>query len=146
MDFAAHTANEDRHGINNARALACEVVAIECVGYLSEHDVVQYLSYEVPGKKEGDNHEDESDAEEGNAESTTGLLRGAGVPITPGTSVPASGVTTPINSDDIRDMDSDLAADITATCGGLNTLEIAIVAGAKHFLSQKSVQHVVDGM
>ncbi|KAI5806709.1 hypothetical protein DFH27DRAFT_354904 [Peziza echinospora] len=145
MDFAAHTANEDRHGINNSRALACEVVAIECVGYLSEHDVVQYLSYEVPGKQEVD-HEEDSDTEGGggNSESTNGLLRGG--PVTPGTSVPGSGITTPINSDDIRDMDSDLADDIAATCGGLNTLEIGIVANAKHFLSQKSVQHVVDGI
>lgn len=151
IDFVSHTADEDRHGLNNARALACEVVAIDCVGYLSEHDVVQYLGFEIPEKIE------ESLRRTSTASETTNLLaeqnisrnnnnsnRNNNLRHGGNSSASASGLTTPNALEDGEEDDAD--AKIVAAYGGLNALEIAIVAEAKYFLSQKSVQRVVDGM
>lgn len=132
IDFVSHTAEEDRHGLNNSRALACEVLAIDCVGFLSEHDVVQYLGFEVPGKIEEPSHS--AISESARLLNCNNLHSGNS----------SSGVTSP-NGLEESEFD-DIGAKITAAYGGLNALEIAIVAEAKYFLSQKSVQRVVDGM
>ncbi|KAF8427499.1 hypothetical protein EV426DRAFT_699329 [Tirmania nivea] len=123
IDFVSHTAEEDRHGLNNARALACEIVAIDCISFLIEHDVVQYLGFEVPGKIEESSHSARSES--------TGLLNCSN----------NSGLTE-LEEGGFGDAD----AKIATAYGGLNALEIAIVAEAKYFLSQKSVQRVVDGI
>jgi len=135
IDFVSHTAEEDRHGLNNARAVACEAVAIDCVGFLSEHDVVQYLGFEVPGKIEELSHPATS-------ESTTLLSRSSSNSLH--NSSNNSGLTPPNGLEEGGLESAD--ARIVAAYGGLNALEIAIVAEAKHFLSQKSVQRIVDGM
>lgn len=133
-------ADEDRHGVNNARALACEVVAVDCVGFLNEHDVVQYLGFEIPGKIEESSPAESSETasllEQSNNENSSRNGRN--------NSATASGLTTPNGLEYGDEEDAD--AKIAAAYSGLNALEIAIVAEAKYFLSQKSVQRVVDGM
>ncbi|RPB18560.1 hypothetical protein L211DRAFT_854004 [Terfezia boudieri ATCC MYA-4762] len=126
IDFVSHTAEEDRHGLSNARALACEVVAIDCVSFFSENDIVQYLGFEVPGKIEGSSHSETS-------ESTT-LLNHSN----------SNNLHSELEDGEFENADA--GAEIAAAYSGLNALEIAIVAEAKYFLSQKSVQRVVDGI
>lgn len=126
IDFVSHTAEEDRHGLSNARALACEVVAIDCVSFFSENDIVQYLGFEVPGKIEGSSHSETS-------ESTT-LLNHSN----------SNNLHSELEDGEFENADA--GAEIAAAYSGLNALEIAIVAEAKYFLSQKPVQRVVDGI
>ncbi|KAF8461417.1 hypothetical protein BDZ91DRAFT_737354 [Kalaharituber pfeilii] len=133
IDFASHTADEERHGVSNARALACELVAIDCVGYLNEHDVVQYLGYEIPGAAEA--------IQGTTATESSNLLDNSNNGNT--NSANNSGMNTPDGEEGTIE---DEACAIASAYGGLNTLEIAIVAEAKYFLSQKSVQRVVDGI
>jgi len=133
IDFVSHTAEEDRHGLNNARALACEVVAIDCVSFLNENDIVQYLGFEVPGKIEG------SSSHSATSESTSLLNRN--------NSNSNSNINSLYNELEEGEFEvTDAGAEIPAAYGGLNALEIAVVAEAKYFLSQKSIQRVVDGM
>ena len=130
IDFVSHTAEEDRHGLNNARALACEVVAIDCVSFLNESDIVQYLGFEAPGKIEGSSHSATSES--------TSLLNCSN----------SNNLHNELEEgeSEVADAGTDADAEIPAAYGGLNALEIAIVAEAKYFLSQKSIQRVVDGM
>ena len=113
-------------------------MAIDCVSFLSdENDVVQYLGFEVPGKIEGSSHSATSES--------TNLLNcsNSNNPHNDGNN---SGLT-PLNGlEEGGSEDTGTDAAITAAYGGLNALEIAIVAEAKYFLSQKPVQRVVDGM
>lgn len=98
---------------------------MECVGHLNEHDVVQYLTYEIPGAEASD-----TDSEPGNQEES-GFLSGT------------FGIRSRYEGSRGEESEEDL---ISKTYGGLNALEVAVIAEAKYFLSQKSVQRVVDGM
>ena len=137
--FASHSTDEDRYGINNARSLTCEVVAVECIGYLNEHDIVQYLTFEIPGRGQSGH---ESDRGPDVVDEASELL---GNSVGNRSTTHASGSSTPGGGSG-SGVEGDPAQAIASAYGGLNALEIAIVAEAKHFLSQKSVQRVVDGM
>ena len=109
--------NDDR-GINETRGYGCEITAYRYLIALSPSDLIENLLHEVPppGRKPGSSEAEEA---HGRDEESTALLNHAG------------------ESQD--EQDDPLAAYV-----GLNALEIASIAEAKKFLSQRTVQKVVD--
>ncbi|KAL7275305.1 hypothetical protein RUND412_001748 [Rhizina undulata] len=118
--FTSEIDEDDKgYGLGGTRALACEVVAMDLVSSLSARDALDYLCYELPLVKD-----DDGDVER--VTETTELL------------TPGRGGRT--NSG------GDIEADSIASYAGLNTLEIAILADAKKFLSHRPVQRMVNEM
>ena len=139
----------DDGGINETRSHACEIVAWRFLSHLSEHELIDYLLCELPpatilnpdgGSLRGLN----SDGISGNVEADefTQLLSRANSQLmmpsewdsrntqyTNSTSRSRAGVNDPFSS-----------------FVGLNALEVATVANAKKFLSQRVVQKVVNGI
>lgn len=123
----------DDRGVNEARGYACEIVAWRFLSHLSEREKIDYLLYELPGGEIESNTLIDPDDGLSQAESQVRraaeervpLLRG----IAPGTRTLA-----------------DDQADPTSSFIGLNALEIATVADAKKFLSQKSVQKIITDL
>lgn len=129
----------DDHGINETRAHACEIVAWRFLAHLSESELIEYLLHELPplGNTAGselpnpgsddyfDNYrlrEDRDDAERAE------LLPGSR------------------KIGRIKSAKSAAEEEPMSVFIGLNTLEIAAIADAKKFLSQRVVQKVVDGI
>src|SRR6266536_4568118 len=52
----------DDGGINEGRGYACEIVAWQFLTYLSQHELIDFLLYELPIPNDGD---DDTDAEHG---------------------------------------------------------------------------------
>ncbi|EKG13383.1 Ion transport [Macrophomina phaseolina MS6] len=171
--FRAIESDDDR-GINESRGLACEVVAWQFVLTLSEREALDYLLFEL--HKPGENDEDDSDDEESrvsrgrangsgqhsNGEPTerTGLLSGGH---TPGHGTAngngaangnGNGNRTKSRSSS-RSINRHIPGEEYEATGGegfaepflnLNTLEIAAVANAKKFLSQRAIQEIINGI
>ncbi|RPB05922.1 hypothetical protein L873DRAFT_1796778 [Choiromyces venosus 120613-1] len=108
------------HGLGGGRGLACEFVASDLLTSLSANDALEYLCYELPLASKDDDDGNNSAGDE-----TAGLLGGRG----------GRNVSSP-----------DLEADSIASFAGLNTLEIAILADAKKFLSHRPVERVINGI
>ena len=115
---------QDDRGINEARGYACEIVAWRFLTHLSESDLIDYLLHELPPVTFG------SARSEGEGESTE---------------------TGRSHSDDdterarlLWDQDLSRTEEPLSSFVGLNALEIATVANAKRFLSQRVVQKVVN--
>lgn len=146
-------------GINETRGLACELIAWRYLTHLSEREVLDHVLYELPPSEEPAR---EGDADVGRPFPTE---HGGNQAINPAHD---EGETAPLMSDfrpssKARDA---LARSISATViqkGGdseadgfehelvssfenMNALEIAVVADAKKFMSQRIVQKVVDGI
>lgn len=124
--------DEDDHGVNETRGHACEIVAWRFLTQLSAVKLIDYLLHELPpvsfdhgSYDEAGTHADDEDAAESAA-----LLSGRG---------PSAASTQG------KTRDSSIAEDEPmSSFVGLNALEIAAVAGAKKFLSQRIVQKTVD--
>ncbi|MCJ1414062.1 hypothetical protein MMC32_000387 [Xylographa parallela] len=137
----------DDRGINDTRAHVCEIVAWRFLSHLSEPEIVDYLLYELPPPKKANTakisshttnghvgFQDEAHIEEDYSE-TSRLLADR----SPGfrDSAPADGRANTVEKED---------DDPTKPFVHLNALEIAAVADAKRFLSQRIVQKVVNGI
>jgi len=134
------TEDDDDRGINATRGLACELVAWRYITHLTEREAIDRLCYELPvvngsanGAANGSHSRDSqttNDEETADPGERSPLLDGASeLPLTP-------------------NEDTGTPEDVTfsSTFAGLNALEIAAVAGARKFLSQKAVQKVIDGI
>ena len=146
--------NDDR-GINEARGYACEYVAWRFLTHLSERELIEYLLYELPQPAHGSEntvdanidsaatssshsrHRDEEEADEAD-----NLLwsRRHQAPDTQQLSAKGVQARMPQLAAPAEEEDPTLAF------VGLNALEIAAVADAKKFLSQRVVQKLVDGV
>ena len=145
LKWQFNSVEQDDRGINEARGFACEIVAWRFLTYLSEPELIDYLLHEVPlvpfndsggfegivsrsGNGNGRFSEDNDSAER------AALLGGrVGQPASDhrqGTHRSTTGSFIP---------DNPILAFV-----GLNALEIASVADAKKFLSQRVVQKVVN--
>lgn len=147
----------DDRGLHETRGLACEVVAWRLLAYFSEREVIDSLLYEFPNSTSTSN--EVSDAEHGlfngpannsgaslasSADEHTRLLNGLAPSQLPGPVGTGSSIQSD-RTDDTTTSNLDEDNDSSAF-NGLNALEIAAVAGAKTFLSQRVVQKVVNGI
>lgn len=146
----------DDRGLHETRGLACEVVAWRLLTYFSEREVIDHLLYEFPNSTPTSN--EVSDAEQGlfngpannsgeslaSSDEHTRLLSGQAPSQRPGPVGTGSSIDSD-RTDDTTTSSLDEDNDSSAF-NGLNALEIAAVAGAKTFLSQRVVQKVVNGI
>lgn len=122
--FVQADGDESGEGLGTCRALACELVACELASNLSSQEALQYLCYEVPNEPE----------EQPETEDTHTITENT--PLTYGTSS-TSGLT---GTGDLENSYS------KPGYVGLNTLEIAVLADAKKFISHQPVQRIITGM
>lgn len=99
------------HGLGGSRARACEFVASDLLTYLTPEESLEYLCYELPLARSDDSDHSTDERSE--------LLE---------------------DRETRTDPSPDLEADSIASYAGLNTLEIAILADAKKFLSHRPVR------
>lgn len=130
--------------------MACELVAFRFLTYLSQKDLIDHLLFELPIVN-SDNDDiqavsqsaDISDLED----ERSPLLAGEEHDLHPGPLRPPSRPLTngTLRSSSFLMQDATLDdTNMAKALGGMNALEIAAVADAKKFLSQKPVQAVVE--
>ncbi|KAI5809349.1 hypothetical protein BZA77DRAFT_328871 [Pyronema omphalodes] len=105
--------------IGSTRALACEMVACDLTSNLSAQEALQYLCHPLPVL------EDNSNSNETPITETTFLLSGT----RHGTG-----------------SSSDIESNRKKQYEGMNTLEIAVLADAKKFISHRPVQRIITGI
>jgi hypothetical protein len=128
----------DEPGVNQARGYASEFVAWQFLNSLTDRDVIDFLLLELPPTKSPDRGQ-ESETDNGNC------LNGR---------TDESSERTPllnISNGGYFGTNSTAVANprfgsLTSRCENLSALEIATVGGAKKFLSQRSVQKVINGL
>ncbi|KAL8974989.1 MAG: hypothetical protein Q9197_000790 [Variospora fuerteventurae] len=149
------TENDDR-GIFETRGFACEIVAWRFLTHLSKHELIEYLLRELPPLLP--QSEISSDDEEASMRRPISarmalndqmnerarLLSGDRTMSSnqPKIHEPQDFASEPWTSRTSELVDDDPALSFV----GLNALEIATVAGAKRFISQRVVQEVVNGI
>ncbi|KAI9679476.1 MAG: hypothetical protein M1817_005498 [Caeruleum heppii] len=138
----------DDRGLNQSRGLAAEIVAWRFLTHLSERESIDYLLHALPDCS--DKPDDSDDEEAGTAgvsrpsnsrrsESSPLLDRGMSLGVDRRSRGPGADDDGPMTANDRDD-------DPTAVFAGLNALEIAAVADAKKFLSQRAVQRIVNAI
>lgn len=150
----------DDRGLNETRANACEIVAWRFLAGLSPRDAIDFCLYELPGPVTGD-YEERSELGNGNnrdpAESNerSRLLpqyrSPDHIPPRPTTSRSTRQqlmqTITQLKGHIFTDNEGEeMEEDPTSSFMGLNALEIAAVADAKKFLSQRHVQDIINGI
>ena len=135
--FSAIEAEDDR-GISQTRGLACELVAWRFVTHLTEREAIDHLCYELSSSRKRNGNDVHAEGVDGAAEipettESMPLLDEASADQTYVDEDPGSGT-----SDDV--------ISFASTFAGLNALEVAAVAEAKKFLSQKAIQRIIDGI
>ncbi|RCI10409.1 hypothetical protein L249_4354 [Ophiocordyceps polyrhachis-furcata BCC 54312] len=128
-------------GLNQTRSNACEIVASRFLTRLSEQEAMDFCLYEIPAVDEDAPPQlDNRDLE------TAPLLPRATFPnYAVGSSAKRIQLQGSLHHLAGEGGDDD-AVDPTSAVKGLNALEIAAVADAKHFLSQHVVQKIVSGI
>ena len=147
----------DDRGINETRGYACEIVAWRFLTRISEHELIDYLLCELPTRPASTTRSSsgsQSRSEQGrnarlqaadNVDERSELLsdRPSGIPKRP--RLP-EGSLHHRSYRTVGEGDQTPEDDVTSSFVGLNALEIAAVADAKKFLSQRIVQEIVDGI
>lgn len=142
----------DERGINEARANACELVAWRLLSHLSERDLIDYLLYELPPPDEQEQY-DASDVSRDShraqhprtptkdvADENSGLLSSHSPYFERQSSNYSQLFGTNGRTANVKEVDP------TRPFVSLNALEIAAVADAKKFMSQRIVQRIVNGI
>lgn len=133
--------DDDDRGLNETRALACEIVAWRFVAHLSQREAIDYLCTELPTAKDVSRsrdiiHRTESESRNHSAEESH-----ENTPLLDGMEYGDHSFSTD-QEHDLEESSASLADEFA----GLNALEIAAVAGAKKFLGEKSIQKIVNGI
>lgn len=120
-----------------SRAMACELVACEFTSALSAADALKYLCHELPS-------EPEVEVTDGSGSGVNGGGGGGGVTssaqtTTYGTISQSATFLSGLTGSGLGDMEEGPGSDYI----GLNTLEIAVMADAKRFISHRPVQKVI---
>lgn len=154
--FAAVETDDDR-GVNETRASACEIVAWRFVTHLSKNESIDYLLNELPPIVQDPVRQDDTEAglqtstggpstvNDDSNERTPLMVQPSGRLQTPKTSR-RSGHYFSESDDESDNGPQERHADFASSFGSLNALEIAAVAGAKKFLSQRVVQRIIDSI
>ena len=146
----------DGTGLNESRSFACEIVAWQFLTFLSERDLIEFLLYQIPNQESG-----LGDAENGcvggsskqsrmkAADEQSPLLDYGDSPTPNPFEAPrksTSGVPQHIYGPNDGMPHIVIEDDLRELFAGMNALEIAAVANAKKFLSQRVVQKVVENI
>ena len=155
------TLEPDDRGLNETRANACEIISWRFLTRLSGRDAVDFCLYELPPPNTPD---DEELPEARNSDNSDPAELNEGSRLLPQYLAPGHSHPRPSTSRSTREqlmrtvtqMRSHIFADIegeeveeedpTSSFTGLNALEIAAVADAKKFLSQRLVQKIIYGI
>ncbi|SMY27925.1 unnamed protein product [Zymoseptoria tritici ST99CH_1A5] len=134
----------DDRGVNETRGLACEMVAWRFVTHLTRKETIDCLCHELPADNKSESRPHSADDVE--AANLDGVMEDATIE-----QAPLLGGRMPELDDSFYDeypRQSDYAKDahFSTVFATLNALEIAAVAEAKRFLSQKSIQHIINGI
>ncbi|KAJ5965172.1 uncharacterized protein N7479_005048 [Penicillium vulpinum] len=150
------TATEDDWGLNESRGAACEFVAWQFLCHLNQRETIEFLLEELPIPRRDSTNIIDSEAVNSSLASIQGDTSQAESEVTP--LLPHSSFsrlfggkrTTETqlfgSSQDTHRHEETYAAQRYSRFFGLNALEIATIAHAKRFLSQRVVQRVVDGI
>ncbi|KAK4949008.1 hypothetical protein LTR10_012381 [Elasticomyces elasticus] len=136
--FAAVGVDDDR-GISQTRGSACEMVAWRFVTHLTENEAIEFLCLDQPAQSKDKTSRNVSNGYSGNEEAQAAL---ESTPLLDGSVIDPEQSFLDEDAESSPDEDMSFASFFA----GLNALEIAAVANAKKFLSQKSIQRVVDGI
>ena len=151
-------------GLNESRALACELVAWQFLTFLSEKELIDYLLYEIPEAPEtntrpshsashANSHAASSHHDAGPSNESSSLLRARSVehasmlrPPRRSSTQHADRFTSGATSTTFGGEEDDASrrADLDESMAGMNALEIAAIGDAKKFLSQSPVQKIVE--
>ena len=148
----------DERGLNEARGYACEVVAWRFLTSLSQSELIDYLLYELPSntakpnKKGHDplhrvhfDHDSGDDSQDDHSAESDSLLpeqQSTGHDSTSHNIQDPLHTPYSLNGNVVNKPEEDP----TSPFMGLNALEIAAVADAKGFMSQRVVQKIVNGI
>lgn len=146
--------NDDR-GVCQTRGFACEIVAWRFLTHLSDHELIDYLLSELPSRIPLSDDLSETEfmhrlsptymPSSDQAHERARLLFKDHKPPTQKPKIQEPPQQRQSQTWNSRISDS-IDDDPTVPFVGLNALEIATIAGAKRFLSQPVVQHVIDGI
>lgn len=148
---------KDDRGVFETRGFACEIVAWRFLTHLSKHELIDYLLRELqPILPVSDSS---SEADEAFISRPLSARMASNDDINERSRLLYEDRTTPNKRPKIREPDREDGSrtwssrmsestdhDPTLSFVGLNALEIATVAGAKRFLSQRVVQDVINGI
>ncbi|KAI4205686.1 MAG: hypothetical protein LQ350_000183 [Teloschistes chrysophthalmus] len=150
-------AEEDDRGVFQTRGFACEIVAWRFLTHLSEHELIDYLLSEIPPLLPASNVS--SDVEQDHDPRPSSTRTVSNELISERSRLLYEERTIPNKLPKIHRqqeqetsqtwssrMSNSVDDDPTLAFVGLNALELATVAGAKHFLSQRVVQDIVNGI
>ncbi|KAK4940826.1 hypothetical protein LTR10_019098 [Elasticomyces elasticus] len=138
-------------GLNESRALACELVAWQFLTFLSEKELIDYLLYELPERPDADQQAQAAangsgEYDNGSFDETSHLIRspssdygGLRPPKRVSVDNP-TGTSTSFR----EDPSGGSRLDLDQSMAGMNALEIAAIGNAKKFLSQAPVQKIVE--
>ncbi|KAL9024661.1 MAG: hypothetical protein Q9196_006349 [Gyalolechia fulgens] len=148
--------NDDR-GVFETRGFACEIVAWRFLTHLSKHELIDYLLRELPPMLPVSNSPSEED--EAFIRRPLSARMASNDDINERSRLLYEDRTTPNKYPKTREPDGQDGArtwgsrmsestdhDPALSFVGLNALEMAAVAGAKRFLSQRVVQDVINGI
>lgn len=132
---------EDIDGVNAARALACEFIAIRYASRLNDKELIAHLLLDIPGNE---SHEhSHSRPQESSPLLGYERRRTSAMPQWDRASTvasPARDATPNANHHNAY------YADLFDQLKGLNALEIAAVSGAKKFLGDRTVQRIIEAI
>jgi hypothetical protein len=142
-------------GLSESRALACELVAWQFLTFLSEKELIDNLLYELPGVKEDKSAQRRQGNGNGHGfgQRTGNLTSDESSPLleshhseNDGLGPPGRASIGTVDEDtgDLRELSSRRQDDLADSLAGMNALEIAAIADAKKFVSQKPVQKIVE--
>ncbi|KAJ5559157.1 hypothetical protein N7461_003129 [Penicillium sp. DV-2018c] len=152
------TATEDDWGQNESRGAACEFVAWQLLCHLNQQETIEFLLEELPAPRLDSSATNVAESVNRDLTCSQGVVGQVGDVTTPLLPVPSSSgfrlygstknTVTKISGIPQQTYQYGDACDIQrySQFFGLNALEIATIAHAKRFLSQRAVQRVVDGI
>ncbi|KAL9589856.1 MAG: hypothetical protein Q9203_001347 [Teloschistes exilis] len=150
-------AEEDDRGVFRTRGFACEIVAWRFLTHLSQHELIDYLLSEIPPLTPASELSSDVEHDDNLRPSSTRTV--SNELISERSRLLYEERTIPNKLPRIHRqqeqeayqtwgsrMSTSVDDDPTLAFVGLNALELATVAGAKHFLSQRVVQDIVNGI
>ena len=143
--------DSDDTGLSESRALACEFVAWQFLTFLSEKELIEYLTWELPAYF--DNKSTSSTPRSNGNLSHCASNTDESAPLLQSHSVSPDGLGPPPRAtfgtadgaeDELHDIAPRAEDALALSLSGMNALEIAAIADAKHFIAQRPVQKLVD--
>jgi hypothetical protein len=150
-DFCS-TDSEDSD-LNESRGLACELVAWQFLTYLSEKELIDYCLYELPPASNDKSTRSAHNSRNGTV-NRSGSPSGESDPLLEPRSSNYDGLGPPGRTTfsdetqpvDLQQVPSHTQDELAQSLAGNNALEIAAIANAKKFLSQRAVQTIIQGI